>query len=196
MRHAAACLAIAMLMPAPAIADTGHGHEAPYAGQQKREIKSLSAQDVDDLLAGRGWGLAKAAELNGLPGPAHLLELKDELGLTADQVRQIESLFADMNRRARELGRRLVDLEKRLDQGFAQRRFDDAALQAALRDIAGVRGELRYVHLATHLKTPPILTKSQIAAYNRLRGYAGDDPCAAPPVGHDAAMWRKHHGCQ
>jgi hypothetical protein len=196
MRHAAAFLAIAMLMPAPAIADTGHGHDAPYAGQQKRQIKSLSAQDVDDLLAGRGWGLARAAELNGLPGPAHLLELKDEIGLNEDQVRRIETLFADMNRRARELGRRLVDLEKRLDQGFAQRRFDDAALQTALRDIASVRGELRYVHLATHLKTPPILTERQITAYNRLRGYTDDDPCASPPGGHDAAMWRKHHGCQ
>jgi hypothetical protein len=180
----------------PAVAETGHSHNAPYAGQQKRAIKSLSAADVDDLLAGRGWGLAKAAELNGLPGPAHLLELKQEIGLSPDQVRRIETLFADMNRRARELGRRLVDLEKRLDQSFAQRRFDDAALQAALRDIAAVRGELRYVHLATHLQTPAILTADQITAYNRLRGYTDDDPCASPPKDHDAAMWRKHHGCQ
>ena len=47
-------------------------HASAYAGQQSRAIKSLSEQDVDDLLAGRGAGFAKAAELNGYPGPAHV----------------------------------------------------------------------------------------------------------------------------
>ena len=53
---------------------------------------------------------------------------------------------------------------------------------------------LRYVHLAAHLKTLPLLTHDQIARYNVLRGYAGD-PCANPPEGHDLSMWRKHNGC-
>ena len=67
----------------PAVADEGahgrHGAPAlasPYAGQESRRIKSLSEQDIAELRAGRGWGLAKAAELNGMPGPAHLLELR------------------------------------------------------------------------------------------------------------------------
>ena len=63
-----------------------HEHRSDYAGQQKRAIKSLSKTDVDDLTNGRGWGLAKAAELNGVPGPVHLLEMKDEIGLTEQQV--------------------------------------------------------------------------------------------------------------
>jgi hypothetical protein len=47
--------------------------QTPYAGMQTRPIKALSEQQVADLQAGRGMGLALAAELNGYPGPAHVL---------------------------------------------------------------------------------------------------------------------------
>jgi hypothetical protein len=43
--------------------------QSPYAGMQTRPIKALSAEQVADLKAGRGMGLAMAAELNGYPGP-------------------------------------------------------------------------------------------------------------------------------
>ena len=39
---------------------------------------------VADLKAGRGMGLALAAELNGYPGPSHVLELADKLKLSAE----------------------------------------------------------------------------------------------------------------
>jgi hypothetical protein len=48
---------------------------------QSRAIKSLSDNDINELRRGGGWGLALAAELNGMPGPAHLLELKDKIPL-------------------------------------------------------------------------------------------------------------------
>jgi hypothetical protein len=69
-------------------------------------------------------------------------------------------------------------------------------LRAKIAEIEAVRGELRYVHLAAHLETPEILTPHQVATYNRLRGYGADDPCANPPAGHDAEMWRKHNNCE
>src|SRR4051812_36526408 len=47
----------------------------PYAGLEQRPIKALSQQQADDLRTGRGMGLALAAELNGYPGPSHVLEL-------------------------------------------------------------------------------------------------------------------------
>ena len=81
----------AMAFPMDLLAQT-HGH-SPYAGLEGREIKSLSEADLEDLRLGRGWGLALAAELNGVPGPAHLLELQAELGLDAGQVAAIEDLF-------------------------------------------------------------------------------------------------------
>ena len=55
--------------------------QSPYVGMQTRSIKALSDQQIADLKAGRGMGLALPAELNGYPGPAHVLELADQLGL-------------------------------------------------------------------------------------------------------------------
>ena len=47
--------------------------DMPYAGQQARTIKALSDDDLAALRKGEGMGMAKAAELNGYPGPAHVL---------------------------------------------------------------------------------------------------------------------------
>jgi len=57
---------------------------SPYTGQQTRSIKALSPEDIDELRKGAGMGLAKAAELNGYPGPLHVLALTKELRLTPD----------------------------------------------------------------------------------------------------------------
>ena len=47
--------------------------QSPYAGMQARPVKALSDQQIADLKAGRGMGLALPAELNGYPGPSHVL---------------------------------------------------------------------------------------------------------------------------
>jgi len=60
-------------------------HHSTYSGQEKRWIKSLSSDDVQQLKQGKGWGLAKAAELNGMPGPSHILQMKDKIALTKTQ---------------------------------------------------------------------------------------------------------------
>ena len=73
-------LTVAILLivggPISGFAQDHHRHVSPYAGQEVRRIKSLSAERVADLLAGRGAGYAKAAELNGVPGPVHVLEVE------------------------------------------------------------------------------------------------------------------------
>ena len=177
---------------------TGHGAEqvSPYAGEQSRAIKSLSPADIAELRKGAGWGLAKAAELNGVPGPAHLLELKDEIPLDAGQVAAITAMRDDMRARAIRAGARLIAAEEALEKRFRSGDIDEGRLRASLEAIAEARMELRYVHLATHLKTPALLSAEQIARYNRLRGYGDADPCASVPAGHDAALWRRHNGCE
>ena len=67
--------------------------QTPYAGMQTRPIKALSDQQIADLKAGRGMGLALAAELNGYPGPLHVLELADKLDLSAEQRSSVQRLF-------------------------------------------------------------------------------------------------------
>ena len=172
----------------------GHGGHQPYAGFEGRAIKSLSEEDLAQLRAGKGWGLALPAELNGKPGPAHLLELKDQIGLMPEQVAAIEALFAEMQAEAIAAGKRFIRAEAALSDAFAGDDLDEVVLRGLLEASAKARAELRFVHLRQHLATVEILEPEQIAAYNRLRGYASD-PCDAVPEGHNPTMWRKHNGC-
>ena len=170
--------------------------QSPYAGQETRAIKSLSSSDIDALENGRGWGLAKAAELNGVPGPAHVLEMKEAIALSTEQEQRIKALFTDMQQQAIPLGRRLIELEKVLNESFAKKTINKETLRQQLDQITRTRAELRYVHLVAHLETPTILSAQQIEKYNNLRGYATNNPCDKVPTGHDPVMWRKHNNCE
>lgn len=172
----------------------GGGHSAPYAGQDQREVKSLSRADLDSLRRGLGWGLAKAAELNGVPGPLHVLELAEALKLTAEQKKKTESIYVEMRTSAQELGHRLIEEEKQVDQFFQTGAADHGRLKQLVSTVGHTRSELRLVHLRAHLHMRPILTPKQLALYNELRGY-DSAPCQAVPPGHDAEMWHRHNGC-
>ena len=89
-------LALSLCLPISALAQHSHGAQTPYAGLQTRTIKSLSESDIKELRQGGGWGLALPAELNGMPGPVHLVELKDRIPLTAEQVQKAQALVQDM----------------------------------------------------------------------------------------------------
>lgn len=144
---------------------------SPYAGEQGREVKALSEQEIDDLLSGAGMGLAMAAELNHHPGPKHVLELAGELGLTAEQREAVQASFDAMHRRAVELGRRIVDAETALDRAFAAGGPSAAELDERVMEIARLRGALRATHLRAHLETRAALAAEQVTRYDELRGY-------------------------
>lgn len=181
--------------PFAILANQQHQHMSKYAGQEQRDIKAFSSADLAELRRGGGWGLAKAAELNGVPGPAHVLELKDAIALSADQVAATEALFERMRASAIEKGERLIELEAELERRFQEGAVTSEKLRELLERIGSALAALRYVHLSAHLEMINIMSTEQIAAYNRLRGYGAGDACDSVPEGRDAVMWRKHHGC-
>jgi Spy/CpxP family protein refolding chaperone len=144
-----------------------------YAGLETREIKSLSADELKGLKEGKGLGYALSAELNGYPGPRHVLELAEKLKLTPDQQAQTELLFADMQRESSALGEKLIEVERAIDQGFQQRLLDSASLDSLTGDAAEIDGKLRATHLKYHLGMMALLNPEQVASYVQLRGYAG-----------------------
>ena len=146
--------------------------QSPYVGQELRGIKALSPQEISDYLSGRGMGLAKAAELNGYPGPAHVLELAVQLELTAEQRAKTEALFQKMQSSAVTLGKELVEQERGLDHLFASRTVNAAILASSLAHIGRLQSQLRQVHLEAHLEQTTLLTRQQVARYIQLRGYA------------------------
>ena len=188
-------LLILVTVLAGCTAHDGAGH-SKYAGEESREIKSLSPDDIAELRRGDGWGLAKAAELNGVPGPAHLLELSTEVGLSEAQVGAIEGVHRQMRADAIVQGERLIALEEELEAQFQSRAISADELRVLLDTGGEIRAGLRFVHLAAHLEMLEILTDEQIERYNTLRGYGSGDPCENVPEGHDAALWRKHNGCE
>ena len=167
------------LLAGPVLAD-----DAPYGGQQARSIKALSDEDIAALRKGEGMGMAKAAELNGYPGPLHVLQLAAQLGLTDAQRHDVQAIFDRVSAAAKRLGGELIAQEQALDQLFAKGDITPDRLAAATAAIAEVQGRLRLVHLAAHLETRALLDTNQIARYQQLRGYG--EPSA--PVQHH------HHG--
>src|SRR5215203_7448654 len=102
---------------------TAHAQHAPspYSGLEHRAVKALSDQQIADLRAGRGMGLALPAELNGYPGPIHALELADPLQLSPEQRNALQGLYEAMRAEAGPLGERLIAQEAELDRQFASR---------------------------------------------------------------------------
>lgn len=168
MRH----LAFILLLAATS-ACAQHGGHSAYAGQQHRDIKALSDKEVADLLAGAGMGYAKAAELNRHPGPMHALEHADALELSAAQREALSDLMKRHKAEARELGAKVVALERELDQLFAARSADERSVDRVLGELAAAQARLRGSHLKTHLETTRLLAPAQIDRYVRARGYAG-----------------------
>jgi hypothetical protein len=99
----------------------------PYAGMQARAIKALSAEQIAD------------------PGPRHVLELGEQLGLSDQQRADVQRLFEAMTAEAIPLGEKLIAQEAELDALFARGVVTATSLGAA--------------------------TAAQMQRYSELRGY-------------------------
>lgn len=187
MKHTAAIALAALALHGadPATA------RSPYAGDQTRAIKALSADEQRGWLEGQGMGLARAAELNSHPGPMHALELAEALALSDAQRRDLQALMSRHKAEARSLGAEVVRLEAELDRLFAERRATaDNVVQAAAA-IGAAQARVRASHLATHVATAALLTPEQIRRYDALRGYASGSAAPAVP-GTPAAETHPH----
>ena len=144
---------------------------SPYAGLEARSIKALGEDEIEALESGEGMGFALAAELNGYPGPKHVLEMREELELSAEQAAQTRKAYDLMHAAAVELGRRIVEQERGLDRLFAAHTVEGDELDRLTAEIGRLRGELRAVHLRAHLRMVEILSPGQRHAYVTGRGY-------------------------
>ena len=155
-----------LLLPVIALAQ----HQ-PYAGQQDREIKALSPDEVKQYLSGAGMGFARPAELNRFPGPMHVLELADKLELTQEQRVRTRALMDAHKAEARAIGAKRVESERVIEALFRSGNLDAAALAEGVREAAALEGEYRLSHLETHRRMRVLLTEEQVAHYVHLRGY-------------------------
>lgn len=184
MKRSFHLLALALL----AVAASGASAQSPspYLEAQDRPLKALAPDRQAGLLGGAGLGYALAAELNGHAGPKHVLELADDLELTAEQRTAVQASFDRMHAVAVALGAELVASEAELDRRFAHRHLDEAKLAELTARIGALEAKLRFTHLAAHLETDALLTAEQRARYAELRGYApGVEPEHRGHTGHE-----------
>ena len=155
--------------------------DQPYAGQQARNIKALSDQEIADYLQGQGMGLSNVAELNHYPGPRHVLDQADNLGLSSAQRAIAKEIWQAMDAKARALGETIVAKEAALETSYSSGAATPADTRAMLDELARLQADLRYTHLSAHLAMRSVLSTDQISRYDALRGYADG---AAAPAGH------------
>jgi len=168
---AAATFFLAIQSAAAQHAGHGPGHAQPYAGMEARPIASMSVEEMTGLRAGKGLSLALPAELNGYPGPLHVLDLADRLRLTPDQKSRTERLFADMRSEAIALGEQVIHAETRLDLIFREKVATAETIADATALTGAAKAALRAAHLRYHLTMVAVLTEDQIAVYRSARGY-------------------------
>ena len=146
---------------------------SPYAGiyDPDAPIRALSADLVEQIRQGQGASLALPAELNGVPGLRHVLELAEQLDLSSNQQAQVQEVFDRYLADAIPAGERYLAAGQALEEGFRAATITEEDLPGLVADVSRLEGELVTIHLTAHLRTAGILTTGQIAAYNQLRGY-------------------------
>ncbi len=143
----------------------------PYATADGDTTYGLSEQQAQRLLTGRGMGLARPAEMNGYPGPMHVLDLADELALTPEQQQQAHSIRERVMTEAPMLGRQIVEKELALDQLFRSGSADATRIDELTHKIGRLRAELRAIHLQAHLVMQRALAVDQIRTYMTARSH-------------------------
>jgi hypothetical protein len=146
--------------------------QSSYVGQENRDIKALAPSEIAGLLNGKGLGYAKSAELNGYPGPAHVLEVSSKLNLTAKQMEETRAIFSRMESAAKQHGAELVQAEAALEALFRSREVTNGSLTRALQQVTISQAKVRQSHLVAHIEQTKLLSTEQVAKYIELRGYS------------------------
>ena len=157
---------------------------SPYRDLADRPIKAMSPEKIDALNTGKGAGYALVAELNGYPGPRHVLDMASELALTENQLSTTRDLFSRMQAEAIRLGKSIIIGERQLEELFRARKISEAEMFRLTEDIAKTESRLRATHLKYHLAMVNILSNEQVIAYDRLRGYHPAGGKHQPGTGH------------
>jgi hypothetical protein len=175
--------------------NTSSFQTSPYVGQELRDIKSLSDDDIQSLQNGTGeafGGMAKLAELNGYPGPRHVLDMASELQLTDRQIMEIERIYQNMSNNAKSIGADIIDIEQDMDGAFANKTITEENLKLMLDKSADLYGQLRFVHLSAHLDTIQMLTIEQGQMYNTMRGYDSSSKDNTTSTSNDGSRSHQH----
>ena len=180
----AAMLVAISLVSSPAVAqehgesdgDMGGKHqmhgqaEGGMQGMGGGMLGGVSAQEKEALLKGAGLGAGMIAMMNGYPGPKHVLEMGDELELTAAQRESIGTIYGKVKAESVKYGTELVEKDEELAALFASGSVSTDKVEKLSRDIGELQGRVRAEHLNAHVETFDALTPAQREMLAEMQG--------------------------
>lgn len=125
--------------------------------------------DKDQLLKGGAVEQILVAEKNGFPPPQRILAMKDQLGLTKDQLKKIDEMMKNLSVSTTVKGQEIIEAEEDLNKMFESGNINEKTLRAKLERIGKLRAELRFTHLQVYLKTKQILSANQWQRLKKLQ---------------------------
>ena len=125
--------------------------------------------DKDQLLNGEASGQTLVAEKNGFFAPQKIISLKDQIGLTKDQLKKIKEIETNLPISAVVKGQEIIDAEEELNKLFESGAINDKTLRMKLERIGKMRAELRFVHLQIYLREKQILSAKQWERLKELK---------------------------
>lgn len=138
--------------------------EARQKFQQKFE-SILTPEQLEKAKSLRGFRPDAAAPNFGL--------VKEELGLTDEQVNQIQELQREMYEATKELRSKLQDAMFELRQLKWEKNPDQEAVDAKTKEVNDLRAQLQEVTQEYQQKFESILTAEQLEKAKSLRGFGG-----------------------
>ncbi len=152
----------------------GGGEAGMQAGMQGGGmLGGISQAEKEALRSGAGLGAGRLAMMNGYPGPKHVLEMADELELTAAQKESIGKIFAEAKASFAQMGARLVEKEEALEAMFASGSVDVKDVEKRAKEIGELQGALRAGHLNAHVRTKQELSPAQLEKLSSGMGAHG-----------------------
>ena len=131
-------------------------------------VKSLSPEEYSAYQDGDKMDMVKVAEINNYPAPGEVLAREKELKLSVIQKVQLKAAIEALDFKAKEMGRFIIQHEKKLDDLFSSRKVDEGSLIYYCNQIGLYQGELRNAHLQAHLKAVRILTPDQLKKFAKI----------------------------
>ncbi len=125
--------------------------------------------DKEQLLKGESKDEIIIAENNGYVSPQKVLELKEQLGLTRDQVRKITEMMTNHPISLTVKGQEIVEAEEDLNNLFASGNVSEKMLRVKLERIGKLRADLKFIHLQIYIKVRQILSANQINRLEEIR---------------------------
>lgn len=180
----AALLVAVALISSPAVAQEQGDSDAPKGQMQQMHgqaeggmqgmgggmLGGVSAQEKEALLKGAGLGAGMIAMMNGYPGPKHVLEMGDELELTAAQRESIGTIYGKVKAESVKYGTELVEKDEELAALFASGSVSTDKVEKLSRDIGELQGRVRAAHLNAHVETFDALTPAQRETLSSMQG--------------------------